>query len=156
MWLRGASNVRGCDGGSRSYRCPALRRLVVDGARKGPYELHTFELPPKPVTPKPPDRVEVYISKQPERPSVEMGLLEAKQQSQYSVDDQGAIINELRAKAGEVGCDGVIILGSADTVVGATSTTTENQTSPSTSTGTSRTSVHTLKGYRASCIVYTN
>jgi hypothetical protein len=85
-----------------------------------------------------------------------MGLLEAKQQSQYSVDDQGAIINELRAKAGEVGCDGVIILGSADTVVGATSTTTENQTSPSTSTGTSRTSVHTLKGYRASCIVYTN
>ncbi len=97
--------------------------------------------PPTPLRAKRADEVPVFSAATPSRPFVEVALLEAQQESAYSTDDQTAVIAELRKRAGTYGCDALIMNGSADTVVG----------SSSNGNGT----VSTLKGYRATCIVWT-
>jgi hypothetical protein len=58
----------------------------------------------------------------------------------YSQDRQPQILDKLRQRAAEVGCDGIILLGSNDSVVG------------SVSGGMGWTT--TLAGYRATCIMF--
>ena len=72
-------------------------------------------------------------------------MFEARQSSQYSMDEMGDVIQEMRREAARVGCDALLMRGSADEVVG----------SGSTSSGTGFMGVSTLKGYRAVCVVYT-
>ncbi len=91
---------------------------------------------PKGLQKKKPSDVEVFLSGKPDRPYREIGLLEAQQQSGWSLDSQTKVLAKLRAKAGEYGCDGIIMLGANDSVVGDKNGTT------------------TLKGYRAACIVF--
>jgi hypothetical protein len=95
---------------------------------------------PRPMTARAPEQVEVFNASKPTKAFVEVGVLEAQQQSAYSRDNSSAIMAKLRKEAGDRGCDGVIVNGSNDATVG------------STYEGTG--STDTLKGYRATCIVY--
>jgi hypothetical protein len=88
-----------------------------------------------------PAQVEVFLEQRPTRPYVEAGLLEARQESTMSLDGQSAILEELRAEAAEIGCDGIIFRGSANETVG--------------HVGERSGYVTELKGYSAVCIVYT-
>jgi hypothetical protein len=96
--------------------------------------------PPRPLQPRPAAAVEVYTSQQPARPYVELGLVEARQESTLSLDDSAAVVAELREEAGEIGCEGIIVLGANDSVAGQISN------------GSGL--VQTLKGYRATCFQY--
>lgn len=87
-----------------------------------------------------PAQVEVFLEQRPTRPYVEAGLLEARQESTMSLDGQSAIIEELRAEAAEIGCDGLIVRGAANETVG--------------HIGKHGGHVTELKGYSAVCIVY--
>src|SRR5262245_50704835 len=60
--------------------------------------------------------VDVFSSGRPSRPHVEVGILEATQQTRLSVDETPEIIATLREQAAALGCDALVILGSADTV----------------------------------------
>jgi hypothetical protein len=85
-------------------------------------------------------QVEVFSSGRPERPFVEVGIIETQQQSMYSLDKPDAVFAELREEAGRQGCDALILLGTNDgmqVVVGQYGG-----------------SGQTLKGYRATCAVY--
>jgi hypothetical protein len=92
------------------------------------------------MTPRSPSQVEVFLTQKPPRPYVEVGLLEARQESEMSLDGQSAIIEELRQEAAEIGCDGLIVTGDADQVTGHADKNGGYVTE--------------LKGYRAVCIVW--
>jgi hypothetical protein len=96
--------------------------------------------PPRPTQPRAADAVEVFMTQQPARPYVEVGMLEAQQQSTIGGGDALDLLKAMREEAGRQGCDGIIVTGSSDKVVGTGS-----------STGVL---VGTLKGYRAVCIVF--
>jgi hypothetical protein len=92
--------------------------------------------PPHPLTARPAESVEVFTATQPQRPFVEVAFFEAQQESAVSLDDQSAVFAKLREQAGQAGCDGLIINGPNDSVVG------------------DRHNVNTLRGYAGTCIVY--
>jgi hypothetical protein len=97
--------------------------------------------PPRAMTPRSPESVQVFSTSPPPAPYVEVALIEARQQSEYSVDRENVVIDKLRKKAGEMGCDGLVMTGSADSVVGSSDDKSGY--------------VRTLKGYKATCIVFT-
>ena len=84
--------------------------------------------------------VGVYTTGAPTQPFIEVGLVEAQQESAMSNDRQPQVLEKLRQRAAEVGCDGIVLLGSNDSVTG------------SISRGYGWTT--TLQGYRATCIVF--
>jgi hypothetical protein len=98
-------------------------------------QIHT-NAPPRPLAPRPVETVEVFTATVPQRPFVEVAYFEAQQESQISLDDSGDVFMKLRAQAAQVGCDGLIINGANDRVVG------------------DRKHVDTLHGYAGTCIVY--
>jgi hypothetical protein len=96
--------------------------------------------PPHAMTPLAAESVHVYTAGAPDRAFYEVGILTARQSSDFSADEMPQIIQEMRRVAGEQGCEGIIITESADQVV---------------PTGdTNNPGVTTLEGYRAACIVY--
>ncbi|MEM9493155.1 MAG: hypothetical protein AAGC55_28660 [Myxococcota bacterium] len=95
---------------------------------------------PTAMQPRPPGEVHVYTSSRPEVPFVEVGIIQARQSRQFSLDDLPEIINSMRIEAANIGCDGVIINGTDGKTVGGSST----------GDGT----VSTLEGYWGSCIMY--
>jgi hypothetical protein len=92
--------------------------------------------PPRPMRARPPGTVELFTSSKPDRPFVEVGILEAQQSSKYSTDRMPEIIAELRKEAAKIGCDAIMMTGAADQVTGDEKVTT------------------TLKGYRGTCIMW--
>lgn len=73
---------------------------------------------PRAMQPRHPQSVQMFTSSAPEAPFVEVGIIQARQSSELSFDDMPEIIQELRIRAAEIGCDGVIINGASDKVVG--------------------------------------
>jgi hypothetical protein len=63
---------------------------------------------------KSPQEVELFTTKPPERSYTELGILEARQESQYSADETKEFLDHMRFKAAEIGCDAVVLTGSAD------------------------------------------
>jgi hypothetical protein len=90
--------------------------------------------PPRQMYPRSPLSVEVFTSALPTRPYMDIGILEAQQSSGLSQDSLPEIINALREKAGELGCDGIVLTDSANWVKAG----------------------HLVKGFRATCILYTD
>jgi hypothetical protein len=80
--------------------------------------------------------VEIFTSAKPDKEFVEVGILEVQQASDFSVDNEQAVMGKLREEAAKQGCDGLIITGANDAVT--------------VMDGTGG----TLKGYRGTCIVY--
>jgi hypothetical protein len=127
-------------------RTDALRRWVLVGGLASAacgtsIQFAPTNSPPGPMNPRPAETVQVFTSGIPKRPFVEVGVLQARQQSEWSLDGMTAIIPKLRKKAGKIGCDAVVITGSASSVVGHSADGTGH--------------VATLEGYRAACIVFT-
>lgn len=92
------------------------------------------------MTPRPVDTVEVYTVSLPSRPFVEVGILEAQQESELSLDAPAEVLAKLRERAAGQGCDAIVMNGANDAVVGH---------------GDRRHShVTTLRGYRATCILF--
>lgn len=100
--------------------------------------------PPRMLKPRGVDSVQVFTTRPPERPYVEVGIIETQQESIYSTDDATAVFSQLRDEAARQGCDGLVLLGSNDRM--------ELQGTSSHFGGT--TYSHTLKGYRGTCIVW--
>jgi len=86
------------------------------------------------------DQVEIFMTGAPERPYVEVGMIES-QQEKMSLDDEQDVIAKMRAYAGEQGCDALAIFSGNDATVSHGGSNVNNVT--------------TLKGYRGSCLVYT-
>ncbi|MDC0712364.1 hypothetical protein POL68_28130 [Stigmatella sp. ncwal1] len=99
--------------------------------------------PPRAMQAHSPDSVQIFTTQQPERPYVEVGLIEAQQES-HSVDTEETVFTRLREEAAHRGCDGLVLLGSNDSV----------QIIGSGSQFGGNTSGRTLKGYRGTCIVW--
>ena len=99
---------------------------------------------PRPLVARPATSVTVFATGLPDRPFVEVGILQARQSSELSVDDMPEIIAEMRAEAGRRGCDGLVINGTSDT----TSTTTTVVPDAVTSSSS------TLEGFWGACIVF--
>jgi hypothetical protein len=102
---------------------------------------------------RPADAVDIYTAGPPPRPFVEVGIIEAQQQSAYSSGGMPRVIAELRKRAGAEGCDGVILLGANDKVVGSSYMTGSTYQGTGSVLGSGSTT--TLKGYRGTCIAYT-
>jgi hypothetical protein len=86
-----------------------------------------------------PEKVEIFMTGRPNRPYVDVGMIESQQET-YSRDSGEVIIAKMRKFAGKHGCDGLVIFGGNDTAI---------------ERGSSDSSwIDTLKGYRGSCIVY--
>lgn len=96
--------------------------------------------PPRPLYERSADKVEIFMTKAPSRPFVEIGMIES-QQEEASLDNEQQVVAKMRQFAGKRGCDALVIFSSNDATV--------------TSGGPNYTSSNTLKGYRGSCLVYT-
>lgn len=92
--------------------------------------------PPHPLKKRPASAVEIFMRKAPERPFVEVYLIEAQQE--VGAGESNELIGELREEAGRAGCDGLVINGTDKTIF----------------SGGLGLSSSTSKGYRATCIVY--
>ncbi|MBA3459406.1 MAG: hypothetical protein H0T46_05560, partial [Deltaproteobacteria bacterium] len=70
----------------------------------------TINPSPYGMRPRPPETVELFTSGPPQdRRFVDVAYLEAEQDSPYSFDDTAEFFTALRARAGAMGCDGVVI-----------------------------------------------
>jgi hypothetical protein len=94
--------------------------------------------PARPMSPRPAGSVEVFTSGAPTRPHIDVAVLEAQQETAFSVSDTSDMISELRRRAGELGCDALAITGPNNSVV------------------SSRYHTSTLHGLFATCIEYTD
>jgi hypothetical protein len=61
--------------------------------------------------PKTASEVDVYMSGPPDRPYRDVGLFEAEQETDLSLDDTREMLRKLRRKAGALGCDAIYVKG---------------------------------------------
>ncbi len=103
---------------------------------------------PHPLTPKPAALVHVYTTGAPDVAYVEVGILQSRQSSNASMHEMPEIIGAMRAEAGKIGCDGVIINGAADKTESSSSMHADKKSA------TYSSSQSTLEGFWGACIVY--
>lgn len=82
------------------------------------------------------DTVQVFLTGRPTWRYVEVGLIEAQQESAFASGDTRDLVRDMRQFAAERGCDGLIIVSAADTVQG------------------NLYGVNTLHGFRGSCVMF--
>jgi hypothetical protein len=104
--------------------------------------------PPRQLYSRPPETVEVYSTTIPTRPFVEVAIMEARQESGWSTADMPQIIEALRGEAAKMGCDAIILTGSADKNLVAPGSTGPYMSTPTT--------VITMKGYGGTYVVYSD
>jgi hypothetical protein len=88
---------------------------------------------PQPMRPKAPDDVSI-VSTAPNRPFVEVGFIEGWQEN--SLEEEASVLAKMRAKAGALGCDVLLITGTSNYVSGF------------------RGSTDTEVGYHGACLVF--
>jgi hypothetical protein len=91
------------------------------------------------LVPRPAASVELLTAGPPQRRYTEFGLIEAHSGDAFFGDDRAEVLAKLRAYAGQIGCDAVVVAGDM-----ASSTVYDGRT---------LTTV-TRDGYRGTCIVY--
>jgi hypothetical protein len=107
--------------------------LFASGCARVSSSFTPTNMPPHAMHARPIDSVLLFTSSKPVQPFVEVGII-GSERNQYATDE--ATILELRKKAAEVGCDGVLLASeTTNYVVGA--------------------STQDVKRYRAACIVFT-
>ena len=67
--------------------------------------------PPRPLTPRGYESVQVFSSTPPKRPYVDVALMEVEQTHDLNVRGTDLMIQRLRERAGTIGCDAVVIGG---------------------------------------------
>lgn len=101
---------------------------------------------PRPLAPRPAESVTVFATGLPDRPFVEVGIIQARQSSEFSVDEMPEILAEMRTEAARQGCDGLVINGTRDSSSSSTTVSRHAVTSSS----------KTLEGFWGACIVFDN
>ncbi len=92
---------------------------------------------------RPPQSVQVFTTAQPRSPYREVMLLQAEEANVYADVDEHELLEDLRERAGGLGCDGIIV------------TPTGNVAKyPPPRKMRPRQCSRTLRGFRAACIVY--
>jgi hypothetical protein len=86
-----------------------LLALLVCGC--GTLVTYTSVLPVATVAPCRPEDVDVFLSSPPTDPHIDVGILEAKQESDLSMDDTGQMLKALRREAARHGCDAMFVKG---------------------------------------------
>jgi hypothetical protein len=66
------------------------------------------------MVPRPPETVEVYSSSPPTRPHVDVALFEVTQTEDLTDRGTAFMIERLRERAGEMGCDAVLVGGMSE------------------------------------------
>ncbi len=99
---------------------------------------------PRPLTARPAETVTVFATGLPSQPFVEVGIIQARQSSEFSVDELPEILAEMRVEAGRRGCDGLVINGTRDSSSSTTTISHHAMTSSS----------RTLEGFWGACIVF--
>ncbi len=99
---------------------------------------------PRPLAARPAESVSVFATGLPNRPFVEVGIIQARQSSEFSVDELPEILAEMRTEAGRRGCDGLVINGTRDAQSSSTTVSHHAVTSSS----------KTLEGFWGACIVF--
>jgi hypothetical protein len=95
-----------------SFRLLAVPTLLLAGC--GTSVRYTpLNRAPRAMSARPPGSVRLYTSGRPVGPYVDVGLLEAQQDSGFSPDGTAEIIAALRVRAAELGCDALIIAGTS-------------------------------------------
>jgi hypothetical protein len=107
----------------------------------------SINAPPKVMSPRPKDQVQVFKSAKPPRPFVEVGVLKVGMASGFSGADELQILDDARAEAGRRGCDGLMVTDSRKMASG----TGYHGTYSSTITVNER-----VSGITASCVVFTD
>jgi len=65
------------------------------------------------MTPRPPALVEMYTSGPPQRPHVDIALLEVEESSSLSTADTNQMISDLRNRGAQMGCDAIVLGGAS-------------------------------------------
>lgn len=99
---------------------------------------------PRPLAPRPPASVELFTSGAPPRAHVDVAFLEAEESSSFSTHRTPEMLNKLRERGAQMGCDGIVIGGLSSRDPGVTDTETWLVSNPK-----------GRKGIYATCIVYT-
>ena len=143
----------------------ALLLLALGAAGCGHSLTYTaLNAPPRPLAPRAPASVELYMTAQPTRPNVEVGYFEIEQQSPAS-GGTPEMISKLRLRAGEVGCDALVLTGSTDRIqsysgqsYGTVHTTSAGPGMGGVGAyqGTTYGTANHVRGHRAVCIVFTD
>jgi hypothetical protein len=95
---------------------------------------------PRVMKPKRPEDVHLFTSGRPSQPYHEVLLLQAEEESAYADYEESEVLTVMRKRAGELGCDALMVLSSTGNVA---------------STGAGRyNTTRTLRGFRATCVVY--
>lgn len=103
-----------------------------------------LNMPPKQISPRAIESVEVFTSSRPNVPYTEVSLISSQQASEFSTDNTPEIIHKMRLEAANQGCDALIIAMPNDrvsgTILGAL--------------GGGYGEVNTVKGFHGTCVVY--
>jgi len=113
---------------------------------------------PRPLQPRSPETVDVYLSARPERPTVDVGLFEIEQRTPMS-GGSPSMIRKLREQAAIRGCDAVLVADATERVVSTTAHTTgtvqrTGNANHGTYSGTTSYSENRVRGHRAVCLAY--
>ena len=84
--------------------------------------------------PRSPQSVDVYLTSPPTEPHVDVGILEAEQESDLSLDDTREMLIALRKEAGRRGCDAIFVKGFGTNTSGGVFTTAVSSTKTITAT----------------------
>jgi hypothetical protein len=98
---------------------------------------------PRPMQPRPPASVEVFTSGAPDRPRADVAMIEVEEQSSLSTSDTAEMLQALRVRGAQMGCDAVVVGGASSRDPGvrdAESWVSENPKG--------------RKGFYGTCIVY--
>jgi hypothetical protein len=90
--------------------------------------------------------VEVFYHRGPDRPFTEIGLFEALEGASGAGIGRGELVDALRERAAQIGCDAVLILGPTDVTTGCSNVALAG-VAPSSAP-------KTRKGFEASCLVF--
>jgi hypothetical protein len=72
-----------------------------------------INMAPHPMAARPPASVELYTSGAPQRPHVDIALLEVEESSSLSLADTNEMMNELRNRGAQMGCDAIVVGGAS-------------------------------------------
>jgi hypothetical protein len=89
---------------------PALAVLVLSACGTSVSETYVND-PPATMVPRGPRSVRIYASGPPARPHLDVAILQAVQTHGFNEQGLDIMLDQLRARAAELGCDGVVVGG---------------------------------------------
>ncbi len=122
-----------------SYRSFTLIAFLAAGCGTA-ISTTTINPAPRPLRPRPAETVQIFSSGPPQRPYIDVALLEAEQETGFSFDNTPEMLSHLRVRAAQMGCDGIVLGGVTHAGDVVASVATDASASK--------------KGITATCIVY--